>query len=714
MENSNNSISHKISNAEIKKLDDYLQSLLHDIDNKVAILESLPSPKSPRSINSSSQEIPLITEVSTSTQYNAVKDVCDPNVMDVIRYEETDTVNNLETVSNVCQTHKVNSYFNNGQNPSFNTLSLLDDISSINPDKTLFSPVQPDKPSCEYFLSNETVDNKSLNSIPSIDTIVRPTLLTSDMDQTFHVDHAFSKLDGTPFQLFNALLLDQSTKDYVTIGSRYAAYYGDYPYLYSGISHPARPYSANKYLSHIVSYIQIVLPDFKFNSAMVHKYHDGNCIMPQHSDNEESIEIGSDIVTVSLGDTRNMEFKNKYTGLVENVPMIHGEVLVMNKASQEHFMHSIPASLSNEMRISVTLRLIKPLSMETAKIDQPHSPDDNSSSRNKAMTSENPNFFQPALFDPPDGYQDNPLQPYHTNQDSRCPPAPLQHSSKRPVWVPNQRSQYSWHRQGWQPAQRSGMQSRQNLHSPSVELQNPRQPLPPRPIPPRPIPPRPAPPRPVPPRPTPPRPDPPKKNTYNISRGNEDEVLYISSSMFADLDATKMSTTKVKAHVFFYRGANSKQMMDRIKNDSEVQIIAKNNTISKVFLMTGTNNVDGICQQRQSQQDACTDISNTIQYVQTLFPSAIVNLINILPRTTGNRMNVIKDLNEHIAWCCEHDADNNLNYIDTYNIKLLTFSDGARKSTLFKCMYENDIDNVHLNRDGVIKLAKHLKYLSHC
>ena len=77
-------------------------------------------------------------------------------------------------------------------------------------------------------------------------------------------------------------------------------------------------------------------------------------------------------------------------------------------------------------------------------------------------------------------------------------------------------------------------------------------------------------------------------------------------------------------------------------------------------------------------------------------------------------MNVIKDLNEHIAWCCEHDADNNLNYIDTYNIKLLTFSDGARKSTLFKCMYENDIENVHLNRDGVIKLAKHLKYLSHC
>ena len=77
-------------------------------------------------------------------------------------------------------------------------------------------------------------------------------------------------------------------------------------------------------------------------------------------------------------------------------------------------------------------------------------------------------------------------------------------------------------------------------------------------------------------------------------------------------------------------------------------------------------------------------------------------------------MRVIKKLNEHIGWYCDNNDGNQINYIDTYSIRLLTFSDGSRKSTLFKCMYQNDIDNVHLNRNGVIKLAKYLKYISHC
>ena len=182
--------------------------------------------------------------------------------------------------------------------------------------------------------------------------------------------------------------------------------------------------------------------------------------------------------------------------------------------------------------------------------------------------------------------------------------------------------------------------------------------------------------------------------------------------MFADLDALKLSTDKIKSHVFFYRGADAYRMMEKLRNDVDVQNLVKKQTVSKVFLLTGSNNVDPICQKRQSLHDGCVSISKTIEYVQSLFPSAIVNLVNILPRVIENRRNIVNQLNHHIRSVCEMSPINRLRYIDTYGIKLFTFHNGSRKSELFKCMYRNDTDNVHLNNNGMIKLGKHLKYLA--
>ena len=191
----------------------------------------------------------------------------------------------------------------------------------------------------------------------------------------------------------------------------------------------------------------------------------------------------------------------------------------------------------------------------------------------------------------------------------------------------------------------------------------------------------------------------------------QDEVVFISSSMFAELDALKLSTNKVKSHVFSYPGADSQRMVQKLESDRKIKNIVKN-AVSKVFLLTGTNNVDPICNQRQTLQNSCNSITKTIDYVQSLFPSAIVNVINILPRVHENRKIVITQLNSHIKKCCER-KPHNLCYIDTYSIKLFTFPNGVRKTELFKYMSRNDFDNVHLNNYGVIKLGKHLKYLAH-
>ena len=71
----------------------------------------------------------------------------------------------------------------------------------------------------------------------------------------------------------------------------------------SWISHSACLYSDNIYLLHILSYVFIILPE-----------------------DEECIDSESDIVTISFGDTRTIQFKNKQTGLVEHFNMLHGNV----------------------------------------------------------------------------------------------------------------------------------------------------------------------------------------------------------------------------------------------------------------------------------------------------------------------------------------------------------------------------------------------------
>ena len=183
--------------------------------------------------------------------------------------------------------------------------------------------------------------------------------------------------------------------------------------------------------------------------------------------------------------------------------------------------------------------------------------------------------------------------------------------------------------------------------------------------------------------------------------------------MFADINATKLTTDKIKAHVFYYRGADSYQMMDKLKRDEKIQILANQKRVSKVFILTGSNNVDQICNKRQTLNDGCCSMAQTIDYVKSLFSSAAINVLNILPRTSENRQSVINQLNGFIRSFCEQDKSHQLTLVDTYATNLFTFPNGIRRPELFKFLYKHDYDNVHLNNSGVIKLGRYLKYLAH-
>ncbi|KAG9737707.1 hypothetical protein KCU73_g9925, partial [Aureobasidium melanogenum] len=81
----------------------------------------------------------------------------------------------------------------------------------------------------------------------------------------------------------------------------------------------------------------------------------------QHSDCEEGMEEGADIVIISLGDERLFKIRPKNSSHAEDlrIPCPHGSVLTMGGHTQKFFRHGVPKSTSKDPRISITFRKFK-------------------------------------------------------------------------------------------------------------------------------------------------------------------------------------------------------------------------------------------------------------------------------------------------------------------------------------------------------------------
>lgn len=711
-----------ILESEIVELTKFLNGLLHDIDKKSAQLQDAVS--SPRSNNSNSQEN-IFTPCSSSTiKYTAMQDEGDADITNVVAFEEVIDDPEFTHVS-----INKNIVLPDVINDTDSELSLLGTLNSVS---NLFSPVEPATGSLNPIPTTSTL---SLDTISSVDTIVRPQLCSQTVT---NIEPCF-KYIGAPFYLFNVSHLDASTNGYKTLGTRSVVYYGDFDYSYSSTTHKARKFEENQYLMHILSYIQIVLPEYQFNSAMIHKYIDGSSHIPHHSDDEDNIVEESDIITISLGETRTMEFKNKFSKETIATELVHGEILSMSKKSQRTFSHAIHPEREKETRMSITLRLIKaPRSTNVQTVDAiltsptptplPVAPQPNVSlpvvTQANDSTSTVTRFLndlsshQQAAHVPEtnirherqtqaqrvrlpnhleaDGYQDFSSQPNPRIQGWRnAPPAGYtqQQYNTRQVYSPNSathntqlnqnNSEFTWYREGYQP-NRNTIQPVNNTQFPSEQLH-------------------------------------PSRHNFQhrngpfipFNRNCQEDVVFISSSMFADLDPSKLTTPEMKAHVHYYRGADSERMLEKLRYDANIQRLSREKKVRKVFLLTGTNNVDQVCNNRQALSSACSSIDNIIGYVQQLFPQATTSIISILPRALRNRQNVIDQINRHIMQACSREIAGRLTYIDTYDARLFTLPSGTRKSELFKYTYRNDTDNVHLNNYGIVKLGAYLKYLAH-
>ena len=98
--------------------------------------------------------------------------------------------------------------------------------------------------------------------------------------------------------------------------------------------------------------------DEKINQVVINKYTE-NTHLPEHSDDEAMIRPHSHIITLTLGQTLPIIFKDKVTQNESTLEPIDGSLYAMSMESQHHWSHRIePADLPNNTRFSITFRSV--------------------------------------------------------------------------------------------------------------------------------------------------------------------------------------------------------------------------------------------------------------------------------------------------------------------------------------------------------------------
>ena len=199
----------------------------------------------------------------------------------------------------------------------------------------------------------------------------------------------------------------------------------------------------------------------------------------------------------------------------------------------------------------------------------------------------------------------------------------------------------------------------------------------------------------------------PQKKMYQTLSVHKPDTLFISSSMFRNLNENMMSSTKHTAKVLFYPGANSYEMLQRLLQDDKFYTLDKS-AIKQIFVLTGSNYIESLASGTLPFEIATFGVNSLCSKLWETFVNAKISMINILPRADRCRNSYVMKLNDYIKKLCQ---SHGLSYVDTESKnRLFSELDGSRKQHYFKSGY---FDDVHLNTKGIARLGRHLKYLAH-
>jgi len=140
---------------------------------------------------------------------------------------------------------------------------------------------------------------------------------------------------------------------------RLTAWFGDEgkSYSYSGIT--MHPNAWNDTLLEIKSRVE-TQAGVAFNSALLNLYRYGQDSNGWHSDNEKTLGYNPVIASVSFGASRIFQFKHRNDKTKKaNIALTHGSLLLMQGATQHHWLHCIPKTKKPvDIRINITFRVI--------------------------------------------------------------------------------------------------------------------------------------------------------------------------------------------------------------------------------------------------------------------------------------------------------------------------------------------------------------------
>jgi len=101
----------------------------------------------------------------------------------------------------------------------------------------------------------------------------------------------------------------------------------------------------------------------RFNGVLLNLYRDHNDSVAWHRDKESRYGKRPVIASISLGQTRNFDFRKKdHHQSKYSLPLPHGSLLIMKGDLQEHWEHRIAKSaIPMKERINLTFRLVNDL-----------------------------------------------------------------------------------------------------------------------------------------------------------------------------------------------------------------------------------------------------------------------------------------------------------------------------------------------------------------
>jgi len=146
-------------------------------------------------------------------------------------------------------------------------------------------------------------------------------------------------------------------KEYLT--PRLTSWHGDIGTDYSVSGKISNPNPWTPELLRIKTLVEL-LAGVKFNSVLLNYYRDGNDSVAWHSDRESVLGKNPIIASVSFGQVRSFDIRNK-TDHSEHysVKLEHGSFLLMKAGLQEHWEHRIAKSAKPmKARVNLTFRVV--------------------------------------------------------------------------------------------------------------------------------------------------------------------------------------------------------------------------------------------------------------------------------------------------------------------------------------------------------------------